>query len=354
MSGENRSEQPTQRRRQKAREQGRVAMSAELGGAFAICATVWIVASQFMTGVGAWRQAWWWALESAQADTINPARGAAFAARIGLYWAIPALAACFVISLLTSVGQTGLVFALAQLRPSLERVSPAAKLKQMFSTTNLAALGKSLLPAIAMTYLVSAIFTRDWQFLVHSNALPVQSVGSAIAARTMETAWKCGLVLAAWAGVDFFVKRRKHERDLRMTTQEVREELKESEGNPQVKARIRKLQRQTRRKRMLDDVAKAAVVITNPTSYAIALEYNDKLVAPVVAAKGRNLLAEQIKNAAVWNEVPIIENVPLAHALYRTAEVGQAIPAKLYAAVAEILAFVFRAQARLRDRRGAR
>jgi flagellar biosynthetic protein FlhB len=157
-----------------------------------------------------------------------------------------------------------------------------------------------------------------------------------------------------WAVLDLFVKRRKLEVDLRMTQQEVREELKESDGNPQIKARIRKLQRQVRRKRMLDDIAKAAVVITNPTSYAIALEYNEKLVAPVVVAKGRNLLAQQIKQAAFWHEVPTIENIPLAHALYRTADVGQAIPAKLYAAVAEVLAFVFRSQARVNGQGGNR
>lgn len=154
------------------------------------------------------------------------------------------------------------------------------------------------------------------------------------------------MVLLGWSMLDFFIERHHFDRGLRMTQQEVREEAKESEGNPQVKARIRKLQRQTRRKRMLEDVAKAAVVITNPTEYAIALEYNDRLLAPVVVAKGRNLLAGQIKQAARWHGIPSIENVPLAHALYRASEVGQAIPAKLYAAVAEVLAYILRAQSR--------
>jgi flagellar biosynthetic protein FlhB len=170
----------------------------------------------------------------------------------------------------------------------------------------------------------------------------------------MEASWKCGLVLFLWAVVDYFAKRRKFETDLRMTQQELREEVKESEGNPQIKARIRKLQRQVRRKQMLENVKRAAVVITNPTEYAIALEYNDRLVAPVVVAKGRNLLAQQIRDTALWHDVPTVENVPLAHALYRTAEVGQAIPAKLYAAVAEVLAFIFRAQARAKAEAKAR
>jgi flagellar biosynthetic protein FlhB len=161
-------------------------------------------------------------------------------------------------------------------------------------------------------------------------------------------------VLFLWAVVDYFAKRRKFETDLRMTQQELREEVKESEGNPQIKARFRKLQRQVRRKQMLENVKRAAVVITNPTEYAIALEYNDRLVAPVVVAKGRNLLAQQIREAALWHEVPTVENLPLAHALYRTAEVGQAIPSKLYAAVAEVLAFIFRAQARAKAEAKAR
>jgi flagellar biosynthetic protein FlhB len=124
----------------------------------------------------------------------------------------------------------------------------------------------------------------------------------------------------------------------------LKQEIKETEGNPQMKARIRRLQRQQRRRRMLQDVKRATVVVTNPSHYAVALEYTADMAAPAVLAKGRDLLAQQIKQIANWNGIPVMENVPLAHALYRTAEVGQTIPARLYAAVAEILAFVYRAQ----------
>lgn len=354
MSGENRSEQPTPRRRQKAREQGRVSITPELGGAIGVGAAVWILASQFVAGVGVWRETWWWALNASGNHSVSALWGAVLCGRVAVHWLLPALTACFAISLLSSLAQGGVVFAPSALQPRLERINPAAKLKQMFSSASLVSLGKSLLPAAGMTYLVVSIFARDWTVISGSSALRPQSFGPAIAERLLEVAWKCGLVLLIWAVVDFFAKRRKFEVDLRMTQQEIREEVKESEGNPQIKARIRKLQRQVRRKRMLEDVAKAAVVITNPTSYAIALQYHEKLVAPVVVAKGRNLLAQQIKQTALWHEVPTVENVPLAHALYRTAEVGQAIPAKLYAAVAEVLAFIFRAQARVKRERGVR
>jgi flagellar biosynthetic protein FlhB len=205
-----------------------------------------------------------------------------------------------------------------------------------------------------MVWLVTAVYLRDWPRIVSSGAMSPEGFSAALGSRLFEASWKCGLVLVLWAAVDYLARRQKLEGDLRMTKQEVREEVKESEGNPQIKARIRKLQRQVRRKQMLENVRRAAVVVTNPTEYAIALEYNERLVAPVVVARGRNLLAQQIKQEAQWHDIPMVENVPLAHALYRTAEVGQAIPAKLYAAVAEVLAFIFRAQARAKAQAEAR
>jgi len=354
MAGENRSEQATPRHRQKAREQGRVARSPELGGATAVCAGLALLAGQFSAGAGAWRVGWHWALSNCVREDIRPVWGAVLAAELARYWLLPALVASLGVALLTSVAQGGLVFAPVLLKPSLERLSPAAKLKQLVSVQALATLGKSLVPAAAIVWLTLAVMERDWLLIRSASELEVRGFSSMLSSRLLEAAWQCSLVLFGWSAVDFLVKRRKFEQDLRMTRQEVREEVKESEGNPQIKARIRKLQRQVRRKRMLEDVARAAVVITNPTSYAIALEYHERLVAPVVVAKGRNLLAHQIKEAARWNQVPAVENIPLAHALYRTAEVGQAIPAKLYAAVAEVLAFIFRAQARVNRMGGAR
>ena len=161
-----------------------------------------------------------------------------------------------------------------------------------------------------------------------------------------ELAWKAALVLLVWSAADYFLERWRHENELKMSRQDLREEFKETEGNPAVKKRIRRLQRQARRRRMLKDVERAAVVITNPTEFAIALEFRMEMEAPVVVAKGRNLLAAQIREIALWHGIPLVENPPLAHALYRAVEVGQAIPPKLYAVVAEILAAIWRAQAR--------
>jgi flagellar biosynthetic protein FlhB len=159
--------------------------------------------------------------------------------------------------------------------------------------------------------------------------------------------------LFAWSAIDFLVEWQSRESRLKMSRQDLREEYKETEGSPQIRSRIRGLQRQMRRRRVKADVARAAVVLTNPTHYAVALGFDFvTMEAPKVVAKGRNLLAEEIKAEARWAGVPILENPPLARSLYRSVEVGQPIPVDLYAAVAAILAWLYRqrVEAELRER----
>jgi flagellar biosynthetic protein FlhB len=139
-----------------------------------------------------------------------------------------------------------------------------------------------------------------------------------------------------------------------MSKEEVKEEYKQSEGNPATKMRVRRLQRQMRRKQSLAAAKNATVIVTNPTHYAVALQYTPDMVAPVVVAKGQNLLAQQIKAIAVESGIMLMENKPLAQALYKSVEVGEAIPSKLYHAVAEILVIVFRAQAEVRQQEARR
>jgi flagellar biosynthetic protein FlhB len=194
-------------------------------------------------------------------------------------------------------------------------------------------------------YLTLAIIVRDWGQILHMSRVSVRSSLVWMLARIFEISWKGGLAFALWSGFDVLLARFNFERQLRMTREEVREDLKETEGHPTVRGRIRRLQREMRRRRMLRDVARATVVVTNPNEYAVALEYQpETMAAPVVVAKGRNLFAQQIKREARWRGIPMVENPPLAQALYRATQVGQAIPAKLYTAVAEILAFIYRTQ----------
>jgi flagellar biosynthetic protein FlhB len=169
---------------------------------------------------------------------------------------------------------------------------------------------------------------------------------------TVKTAW----VMVAWSGLDYAIERMAWNKKLRMSKQEIRDELKETMGNPEVKGRIRRIQNAMRRRKVKADMSRASVVITNPTHYAVALEFSfESMLAPTVLVKGRNLHALRIREEAQWAGVPIVENPPLARSLYRSVEEGHSIPYELYAAVAGILAFLYRQQVEkaARDRKAA-
>ncbi len=253
---------------------------------------------------------------------------------------------------LSGVAQGGLVIAPSALMPTLSRISPANKLGQMFSMAGLANMLKSLVPFGAIVYCAVLVLVRDWKAIVATADSDLGSFCEFLASRAFEISWRAVLILLLWSGLDYLLMWRKLESDLSMSRQDLRDESKESEGHPTIKARIRRLQRQVSRRRAVQDVAGASVVVTNPTHFAVALAYGPELPAPKVIAKGQNLLAQQIKEAARWHGIPIMENPPLAQALYRTVEVGDAIPAKLYAVVAELLALVYRAQQRASAPRG--
>jgi flagellar biosynthetic protein FlhB len=345
MADQSRTERATPRRRQKAREQGQVPRSRDLMSGLGTMAGVLLLSWQIPTFAAGWRTLLRHELDSAatRPDQLLPAwhnelfifRGVAIAA--GLSW----LAAT-----VGGVAQGGLLFAPAALAPSLGRLSPASRLEQLFSLSALSRLLKSLLPVAMIVYLAVTLVARDW---MHLPGL-LHGSGSGLVAFTVqhlyEILWKAALVLLVWSAADYLFERWRHENELKMSRQDLRDEFKETEGNPAIKQRIRRLQRQARRRCMLKDVERAAVVITNPTEFAVALEFNLEMEAPVVVAKGRNLLAAQIREVALWHRIPLVENPPLAHALYRAVEVGQAIPPKLYAVVAEILAAIWRAQTR--------
>jgi flagellar biosynthetic protein FlhB len=159
----------------------------------------------------------------------------------------------------------------------------------------------------------------------------------------MDLLWKAAALFLLFGFVDFFRQKRKFSKQMRMSKQDIRDEAKENEGNPQTKMRIRRLQRDVRRRRMMDEVKTATAVVVNPTHYAVAIRYHhDTMAAPLVVAKGKNYLALRIRARALEFGVPLIENPPLAQALYKSVEVGQHIPPHLYRAVAEILAYIYR------------
>ena len=233
------------------------------------------------------------------------------------------------------------------LSPKPERLNPAENVKNVFSLRGMVRLGKSMVPVVVLGFFaVHAIEAQTEISPLSTEQYP--DVFAEIYNLLVEGAW----IFLAWAGVDYLMEWRSREGRLRMSKQDLRDEFREMEGSPQIKARIRGLRRQMRRRQMKADISRASVVVTNPTHYAVALSFDfETMDPPRVLAKGRDLLAAQIREEAQWAGVPIVENPPLARSLYRQVEPGQAIPYELYAAVAAILAWLYRREVEERVRR---
>jgi len=347
MAQDNKTEQATPRRRERAREKGQVARSRDLIGACSGIAATFVLFTMMSSFPQAWRGFLHACLDGAAFGNLRMDALPPFLAHSGLFTATAAaLGFGWIVAISSALAQGGLVFAPTSLLPAGSRISPGAKLRLLFSISALRGLVKSLLPAAALAYLAVVCLRRDWLALMVLPGRTSHGVLGFAIDRVFEVAWKSALVLFIWSVLDYLFERRHLANELKMSRQELVDEYKENEGNPIIKSRIRRLQRQMRRRRMLEDTKRAAVVITNPTAYAIALEYRPDMPAPVVVAKGRNLLAAQIKEIARWENIPMVENPPLAHVLYRTVEVGQSVPPKLYTVIAEVLAAIYRAQAR--------
>lgn len=355
MPGE-RTEQATQHKREKARRDGDVLHSRELTSAAGVLAAVTALGVLAGRTMEAWR-----ANFAASLDLGSPAHwdGAEVLPTILALrrLAVPVLmpvalvmAALSAGSLCTGILQTGgLSLSGSALEMKIDRISPAANLKNLFSLRGASRLGKTLIPAGVLGVIAMQRISSEMELPPFATGR-LEMLGAEAYGLLQTAAW----LLFAWALVDYVVEWRSRESRLRMSRDEMREEYKETEGSPQIRSRIRGLQRQMRRRRVKSDVGRAAVVLTNPTHYAVALGFDfTTMDAPKVLAKGRNLLAEEIKVEARWAGVPIIENPPLARSLYRTVEVGQAIPVELYSAVAAILAYLYRqrVEAELRERR---
>jgi flagellar biosynthetic protein FlhB len=355
MPGE-RTEQATQHRREKARREGDILHSRELSAAAGTLAGALALGVLGPPTMEAWRGAFagFLALGTVahwEPATLEPTLVAA--RRLTLEVLAPpavVMALVAVAALGAGISQTGGVSVHASaLAWKPERINPIANIKNLFSLRAAARLGKSLIPAAILAVFAVQRIARQLDIPPFSTER-LEILGQDVYGLLLAAAW----LLFGWSAIDYLVEWQSRESRLKMSRQDLRDEYKETEGSPQIRGRIRSLQRQMRRRRVKADVAKAAVVLTNPTHYAVALGFDFlTMEAPKVMAKGRNLLAEEIKAEARWAGVPIVENPPLAQSLYRTVEVGQAIPVELYAAVAAILAYLYRqrVEAELRDRK---
>ena len=346
---DNRTEKATPRRRLKAREQGRVLRSRDLVSALTLLGLVAALAWRPELSVARWqvyfRDVMDWA-SSSQAPGGTPLL--TLTATTILLWAGPFLAVAFSVAIVGTLAQGAPTFAAEALSPNPARLNPVNNLQQLFSLAGISRALRSLLPTSVIVYLAVRLILSRAATILHAARLSASSCLALVGSLCFGLAWRTVTVFLVWSALDYFLQWQTYERSLRMTKQEVRQEIKENEGNPEVRMRIRRLRRELVRKSLQQRMQKATAVVTNPTHYAVALEFRPlTMAAPVVVAKGRNLLAQKIKELARWNGTPMVENPPLAQALYHATEVGQMIPPKLYAAVAEILAFIYRAAMRM-------
>jgi len=229
-----------------------------------------------------------------------------------------------------------------KLIPDVKRLNPVDKIRNLFSQNSAAFLQALVfLPVLAL-----AVTMVARENLAAYAGLARQSLGPALtllAGSLQSFLWKAAALFLLIGLADFVRVQHRHSKSLRMTKQEVRDELKETEGDPQIKARVRRIQRDLARRNMMKEIPNATAIIVNPTHYSVAIRYElESMAAPRVLAKGKNYLALRIRQIAIDHEVPIVENQPLAQALYNSAEVGQEIPPQLYRAVAEVLAYIFK------------
>jgi len=246
--------------------------------------------------------------------------------------------------ILANLVQTGgLKFSLNPLEPKFSKLDPLKGFGRIFSKNSLAELVKSLFKVAVVGLIAYSTIRGHLEEVPSLMDFGVGQILQFMGEVSLEIILKVLLVMIALAGLDYAFQRFTYMENIRMTKQEVREERKETEGHPEVKQRIRSVQHEMARRRMMAAVPAADVVVTNPTEIAVAIRYDrEKSTAPVVVAKGAGLIAAKIREIAAENRVPVLDNKPLARVLYKTVEIGQLIPESLYKAVAEILAYVYR------------
>jgi flagellar biosynthesis protein FlhB len=352
------TEQATPQRKKKAREKGDSVRSRELLSAIAMLGGVMMLGSTAHVFVSSWGKMYAESIRSAavgesSADGLGGEQRLNEAVRRMLGPALLpvglVMATSFAGALAAGVAQSGGL----QIYPNavelkFSKLNPATNLSNLFSLRSATRLVKSLVPAAVMVVLGWGALKALMLQMPVMSLMRLPAMFSSAYGLAVDAAW----VTLAWSGLDYAIEWRSWNARLKMSKQEMREEMKDAMGNPQIKAKIRQIQRAMRKRKVKADMSRASVVITNPTHYAVALEFSfETMSAPTVLTKGRDLLAAEIREEARWAGVPIVENPPLARSLYKAAEPGQSIPFELYAAVASILAYLYRQKVEERMRR---
>ena len=349
------TEKATPQRLKKAREKGDFPATREFVAAFQFLAFVYLGASYFPGWLGNIESTMQMGLR--RAFTIAQTGSLTSGDLLTLFTLLARTALLplallggmlMAITLFFQLASNGMGFSLAKLTPDFTRLNPAGKLKSI-PGTNMAHFIQAVVMIPLMFWLTWTLVRDRLPDLLRLPMMPVSSGAIAAGALVKEAMQRASYVLVGLGAVMLVRERAKYSKKLRMSKQEIRDESKENDGNPHTKARVRRIQRDMRRRNMMKEIAKATAVIVNPTHYAVALQYEQGVMtAPKVVGKGKNYLAARIRQRAIENQIPIIENPPLAQALYKSVDVGQDIPPHLYRAVAEILAYIFKIMGKAR------
>lgn len=355
--GGEKTEPATQKKLEDARKEGQVAKSREIANGFGLLALFLILRfwvgnmGEQLMGVfsGVYNRipevvTFW--------DGMLPQRDTTIVFRYMLIQIIliiaPVLLIGFVIAFVSDVVQVKWKPTVKPLMPKLSKLSPIKGFKKIFSSNALVELVKSVAKILLIFYVCYNYLRDKWIILLNLYDMSLMQGLQHVASLVIDLGIRISAIYMIIALADLIYQRVKFQNDMKMTKQEIKEEYKQQEGDPQVKSKIRHKMQEASRRRMMQNLPQADVVITNPTHYAVAVQYDLKIAeAPVVIAKGEDYLAQKIKEIARENKIEIVENKPLARMLYANVEVGQVIPPELYQAVAEVLAFVYHLQGKI-------
>ena len=344
-SDQEKTEEPSEKKLRESREKGEVPRSRDLSGAIVVLAGVAALMnggqSAFLHARRIFALGLGYSREALFSDAL-PGRTLHAAMHEALNLFAPVAVATMLATLAAPLLLGGLNFSAQALQPKFDRLDPIKGLGRIFAMRGLIELGKALLKLLFIGA-VLGLLLRHWQDELQATGRGsvVAGIAQSIGLLGRSALW-FGSMLALIGGIDAIYQKFDHAKTLRMTKQEIRDEMKESEGNPELKGRIRQVQQAQSRRRMMEELPKADVVVVNPTHFAVALRYDDgRMGAPRVIAKGVDVLAQQIRLVAGSHRIPMVESPPLARALYATTELGREIPATLYVAVAQVLAYVY-------------
>jgi flagellar biosynthetic protein FlhB len=347
VAGERRTEKATPKRRQEARKRGQIARSSEIPSTLVLISSLFLLRFLGPDMVDRIRELMGLAL-----NISDPGCGMGYLIRSAyqafLLSVIPIFSVVVVVALASNLVQTGFLLTPFPLKPDLRRLNPLLGAKRLVSLRSWVELVKAFLKIALVGYVSYSVIKGGYERILQLGSEGPYGIMGSIGEIGFGISIRVSALFLALSFLDYLFQRREHEKSIMMTKEEVREEIKEMEGDPLLRSRIRRRQRQVAYARMMQHVPRSDVVVTNPVHVAVALLYlPGEMSAPRVVAKGARLMAERIKEIARANGVPIVQNPPLAQALYRDVDVGEEIPPSLYKAVAEILAFVYRLKGRI-------